>query len=192
MLIRIVLSPLGVILLGCMLPASNGFAQAANGKKLYLLQDAADRQWCAFGRESAWKSEVQSRSALLVATVEYAGSRISTVSVTDEDETGDWIVYDTYSLDGGGALRTLSRTINVLPGDRSQKEVFLMRNGRASRQSVTSLSLSTGKVATSAVDWLPSVPVITSVQAFPFSSLIGSKRFEAWSKGSVCAAANQP
>jgi len=174
-----------VLLLGFLL-GPGGLAQSESKKKLYLLEDTAGRRWCGFGRESTWRAEVQSLSAMLVSTVEYLNGHIAVVSVTEEDETGDWIVYDRYSLDESGALRKLHRTISVLPGDRTQKEVFLIHDGRATKQSTSSLRLSTGKPTTPSQDWLPDVPVITNIQDFPFSPLIGSKRFEVWSKGRAC------
>ena len=92
-------------------------AEPESKRLLYLLEDAKHEQWCAFSKESAWKTEVNSLSATTVATVEYLNGRISTIKVAKESEAGDWIGYDHYFLDQSEAIRKLNRTINSLPGD---------------------------------------------------------------------------
>ena len=164
-----------------------GIAQSA-AKKIFALQDDEHQQWCAFTTESAWKSRVDALSAIRVATVEYLDDRPSTISITEEDEAGDWIVYDRYSLDRRGAIQKLSRTTNVLPGDRSVTEEFLIRNGKANKQATTYKSLSTGTAAVGpGTARLPDVPVLTSVQPFPLVSLLEKGRSELLAKGTVCA-----
>jgi hypothetical protein len=128
----------------------------------------------------------------VVGTVDFWNSHVSAVSLTEEDDAGDWIVYDRYSLDGSGAIRTLDRTINILPGDRSEREVFLINGGKANKRSTASLRLSTGKPIPPSKDWIPDVPVVTNVKEFPFWSLIDSKSLEVWSKGRACIDGSQP
>jgi hypothetical protein len=175
----------GILVLLSSMFMQGGSPQTA-AKTIYLLEDAEHQQWCAFSSESGWKSQVNSLSAMRVATVDYVNDHISVVHITEEDETGDWIVYDHYSFDKSGALQKLKRTMNILPGNRSEEQVFLVQDGKTIKQSTISRDLSTGKPTAPSNDWLPDVPIITSVQAFPFSSLIGSKRLEIWSKGKAC------
>jgi hypothetical protein len=155
-------------------------------KTLYLLQDEKNEQWCAFGDESEWKGEVNARSAMTVATVDYVNGSISAVSVTEQDEAGDWIVYDHYFFNESGAISKLKRTINVLPGDRGEDEVFLMAEGVARKQSIVIRKLSTGEPASTPSDWLPEVPIATRIEALPFFPLIGSQGLKAWPKGRYC------
>ncbi len=63
-------------------------------KKLFLLEDAANHQWCAYRDQSAWKIDVNSTTALNVSSIEFVGEKASVVNLTHEDETWDWILYD--------------------------------------------------------------------------------------------------
>jgi len=67
-------------------------------QKLFLLEDPEHHQWCAYGNEPAWASEVKSLAAEVVGTVEFSKGKISRINVTEEDETGDWIAYDPYTI----------------------------------------------------------------------------------------------
>jgi len=173
-----------LLLLVGLLPIQGKAGQPV-AKTLYLLEDNKHQQWCAFRDEREWKTEVESLSALVVATAEYVDGRLSAVDVTHQDEAGDWIVYDHYSLDQSGKISKLKRTINVLPGDRSENEVFLMLSGTPKKESAASRKLSTGEPASKADVWLPDVPITTRVEAFPFSSLIGSSGAESKAKSCV-------
>jgi hypothetical protein len=154
-------------------------------KTLYLLEDNKHAQWCAFHEEAEWKAEVESLSALVVATANYVDGRISAVNVTEQDEAGDWIVYDHYSLDQSGRISKLKRTINVLPGDRSEDEVFLMVSGAPKKEGAASRKLSTGEPVSGADAWLPDVPITTHIKAFPFFPLIASPGTEPKAKSCV-------
>jgi hypothetical protein len=178
------------LLVTCLL-ASDGRPQSESKRTLYVLEDRVGRQWCAYSEEAAWRNEVQSLSAMVVATVDYANGHISAVWVTEEGESGDWIVYDHYFVTDSGAICRLERTVNVLPGDRSEKGVFLIQNGRTTKQSTASLRLTTGKPIPPSDELLPNVPVVTNVNDFPFSSLIDKKGVEAWSMGKACVKAGQ-
>ena len=164
-----------------------------SAKKIYLLADTEHQQWCAFSSEATWKSEVKSLSSMRVTTVDYVDGRVTTIRVTEEDETGDWIVYDHYSLDESGMLRKLKRTINVLPGDRSEEQVFLIQGEKSRKQSSTSRTLSTGKPISPSKDWLPEVPIVTSLHVFPFSPLLDAEKLdEIRSKGKACVRVDRP
>jgi len=163
-----------------------------SAKTLYLLEDDKHEQWCAFREEREWKAEVESVSALVVATATYVDGRLSVLEVTQQDEAGDWIVYDHYSLDQSGRISKLKRTINVLPGDRSEDEVFLMVSGSPKKESAARRKLSTGEPVSGPDVWLPDVPIKTRIEAFPFFPLINSAGTELRSKAKSCAQASQP
>jgi hypothetical protein len=162
------------------------------GKNMYFLLDQ-DFRWCAYSNEAKWKSEVRSLSAMTVAQIDYANGRISVVSVTEQDEAGDWAVYDTYSLGKSENLQNLKRVINFLPGRLNEEEMWLIQNGKATKQRSTHRNVVTLEpmplTDTELRDmFLPEVTIITRVQDFPFWSLIRDKREEILSKGKVCIA----
>jgi hypothetical protein len=152
---------------------------------MYVLEDKANGQWCGYANERAFESKVNSLSSMHVATVDYEDDHVLTLKITEEDETGDWSVHDEYSVDSG-EIRQLKRTINVIPGNRSLEEVFHIRNGRAKKDRTVSRELGTNKLAPSSNIWLPNLPVITTLHAFPFVRLLENKSDEVWSKGSSC------
>jgi hypothetical protein len=147
-------------------------------KKLYLFEDIEHHQWCAFGEKSIWQDAVNKISALRVGTVDYIDDHIAAIDMTEESESGDWVVYDHYSFDEDGILSKLNRTINVLPGDQSVKSVFVIHNNKAKKRSTVALKLSTGNPVSRSKEWLPHIPIITNAQAFPFSPLIDAKQFK--------------
>lgn len=165
-------------------------ATSAEKKQLFLLEEPIQMQWCAYNNESAWKSDVNRLGAIVVATLGYADDtlRVSKIDVTEADQAGDWIVYDNYALDENEHLRKLKRTINVSPGDRSEEEVYTIKDSRATKQASISRELSTGKTAGPEKVWLPEVPIITQLQNFPFASFIGKGHPEVWSTSKVCIA----
>ncbi len=153
--------------------------------KLYLLNDDEDR-WCAYQDESTWKSDVQSLGALTVAAVEYVNDRISLIQITEAGGSGDWAVFDTYSIDKDGKVYSLKRTINVLPGDRNEEQTWTVQDGKAIINSSVSRGLTTLKpVEPTPVD-LPEVPIIKTLQTLPFWVLIRDRLQETLSKGKVC------
>jgi hypothetical protein len=167
-------------------------ANRVTGKAVYFLEDDLHKQWCGYASQSQFKAEVQSLKAMVVGGADYANGRVSRVRVTETDETGDWAVNDEYTFDKNERIQTLKRTTNILPEDTSEEQLFLIENGKAVKQRSTYRELRTGKATQKTVDWFHAPPVITNIRAFPFSPLIGSKRFEIWSKGEACTHVSQP
>lgn len=165
------------VTLALLLGSASG-TDAHRSSQSFLLEDAKQERWCAYGNKSLWTSDVQSFAASVVATVEYSGDHLSKISVTEEDEAGDWIVYDHYAVGEKGNILGLNRIINILPGDRSEEETYIVVNGKAKKQSSISRKLSTKEVLTvqKEKDWLPDVPIVTRLSDFPFASLIIGKR----------------
>jgi len=102
------------------------------------------------------------------------------------DETGDWAVNDEYTLDESETIRSLKRTINIIPEDNSEEQLFLIKNGKAIKQSSTHRELRTSKPAKGTVNWFEAPRVITEIKAFPFATLITKKQQVVWSTGEVC------
>src|SRR5262249_33840950 len=60
-------------------------AAGQNGTlEIYILEDVAHQQWCAYRNESAWNSDVQSLQAMTVGTIKYVGGRPSEVAVVTD------------------------------------------------------------------------------------------------------------
>ena len=114
-------------------------------QSMYLLEDVPGQRWCAYRSQAAWKSAVDSLQALGVATVEYRNEHSFAVNFTQQDEAGDWIVYDRYSSGENGRLNQLRRKINIIPGDVSGEQGFEINDERANKISTVRRKLEYGK-----------------------------------------------
>jgi len=165
---------------------------AQNGEKrtpgvaVYFLRDDSHKQWCAYATESRFKVQVQALTAVVVGEADYVDGRRSFVRVTETDVTGDWAVNDEYTYNKSGQIKSLKRTINILPEDSSEEQLFVIENGRAVKQQSVYRELRTGKASQRSINWFKAPPVVTTTGAFPFSALIGSKLNQVRSKGTVC------
>jgi hypothetical protein len=92
---------------------------------------------------------VQKVGAVTVGALNYSGDHLLQIDVTETDESGDWTVYDHYVLDDRRQVIRLSRTINVLPEDRSVLQTFSISDGHATRTATTEKRLSTGELRSS-------------------------------------------
>jgi hypothetical protein len=156
----------------CVLEPTFIFAQAKTSR-LFLLEDTQKKQWCSFNDEARWTALVQSLSAENVATLTYSNDSLIEIHVTQTDQTGDWTVFDSYSIDSHANLAKLSRLINVLPGDWSVRQTFSIEGGKATKTASTVKRLSTGEIVSSPkIDWLPDLSIITKLNLFPFSGLL--------------------
>ena len=165
--------------------AQNG-EKRTSGIAVYFLRDESHKQWCAYATESRFEVQIQALSAVVVGGADYVDGRLSLVRVTETDETGDWAVNDVYTYNKSGQIKSLKGTINILPEDSSEEQLFVIENGRVVKQQSVYRELRTGKASQKSVNWFKAPPVITTTGAFPFSDLIGSKRNEVRSKGTVC------
>jgi hypothetical protein len=137
---------LAVVLLSAQPSSASGRARTA---KVFLLDDAANKRWCAYSKEATWNGAVQKVGAVTVGALNYSGDHLLQIDVTETDESGDWTVYDHYVLDDRRQVIRLSRTINVLPEDRSVLQTFSISDGHATRTATTEKRLSTGELRSS-------------------------------------------
>ena len=165
---------LATLLIGLSLLFQSGFASAqTKASKVFLLEDAGNNEWCSYLSELTWKAKVQELGAMTVGTLIYSNDRLAQIDVTETDESGDWMVYDHYFLDDHGQIVKLARLLNVLPGDRSVAQTFLIRKGKATKTAMSEKQLSSGKPVTApAADWLPEVAIETEPKLFPFAALL--------------------
>ena len=167
--------------------AGQGLGQTRSAS-VFLLEDARANQWCAYGKEAPWKAAVQQSAASTVGSLTYVNKRLAQIDVTRTGESGDWLVYDHYFLDEHEQIVRLSRTINVLPGDRSVVQVFSIRDGEAKRAATTETQLSTGKPLSSPESvWLPELPILTRINMSPFSGLLVRSDLMTSSKSCISA-----
>jgi hypothetical protein len=152
-------------------------ASAQPGADIFFFKDAAHGQWCAFKSESEWRAEMGLIPPKIVGGIEYKDNRVSVVHVSEVDETADWRVYDSYTVTKDGKLDSLKRQITIPSESVNDEEVWVIRNGRATKQG--------GKTNTDSRGVLLNIPVVTSVQSFPFWPLSG-KLQEIREKGKVC------
>ena len=120
----------GVLLLACLLPTQT--TSKVVPVKLFFLDDADHSTWCVYANESSWKDAVEKTGADNVATAEIADFKAITIQFTQSDETGDWMVFDEYTVGRDDSMVGLSRRINVLPADRTIEENtrFKRRSGQ--------------------------------------------------------------
>jgi hypothetical protein len=160
--------------------------------KVFLLGDDGRKEWCAYASDSLWKERVASTGAATVATMTFSNARLTSVEVTTEDEAGDWMVFDHYTLSAAGDLENLRRRYNILPGDRSVSETYLFADGKAKLQNRETTSLTTGEKLTAGEKWLPEVRFATRLKDFPFAPLTMLKYSDVLSKGKICAPGQTP
>jgi len=126
---------------------------------------------------------------ITVATMDFSNGHLTSIDVTTQDEAGDWMVFDHYTLGNAGDLKELQRRVNILPGDRSVSETYLISDQKAKLQNRTTTSLSTGEKPTSSEEWLPEVFVVARLKDFPFRAQTTVKYSDVASKGRICVPA---
>jgi hypothetical protein len=151
-------------------------ASHSKGRTLYFLKDDTRKEWCGYASEHRLRSAVQPLRAMVVGAADYTDGRVSAVHITEVDETGDWAVNDVYTLDENERIATLTRTINIIPEDTSEEQIFRMRDGKAIKQRSTYRELRTGNPTRNTVDWFEPPPVVTNTDTFHFWALIATKR----------------
>ena len=156
-------------------------------KPIFLLQDK-NSSWCAYKNKGEWSSDVETNEIVRVGSLEYSANKLAIVNVTEEDESGDWTVYDTYRIDNGGNIVGLRRTINIIPGDRSEQNFYTFENRRLKLKSREVRSRSTQKKSepSSKETWRPNVPIVTEIGQFPFNSFLLNNHFLLSSNAKEC------
>lgn len=175
-----------IVLILAALLSSRVLSSQGTPSTVFLLYNARQHQWCAYTDSAMWSAAVEDVGAMTVGGLSYSASRLQEIDLTQTDESGDWTVYDRYFLDSAGSIVQLSRTINVLPGDRSVLQQFSMKRGKLAVRVETEKELSTGRTLRSPKrGWLPDLPIIRSTRSFPFARLIRHRGVRASKK--TCA-----
>lgn len=162
-----------VAFIGCLILQSGCALGQQKAAKLFFLEDVKTNRWCAFDEEPVWNAAVQEVEAMTVGALTYSSGRLLRIDVTEAGESGDWIVYDNYFIDGKGRVTKLSRLINVLPDDRSVSQTFSILEGKPTMTMMTEKELGSGKLLASPEPaWLPDLPIRTELKQFPFSGFL--------------------
>lgn len=155
-------------------------------KKIFLLQDDTHHQWCGFSAEAPWRAEAESLNTYVNAMAEYEGDRVSMVYVTTSDESGDWVLLDLYNLDSRERPVRLERKLNVIPEQLRREQIFLFKNGKPIQQSSTATDPETGKPVDISRHWVPEFAITARSSAFPFWTLLRTRRSDILSQGKAC------
>jgi hypothetical protein len=183
-IVRISLASIVLIMLG--------YAQEQTGKgagsRIYILEDEQHHQWCGYRIKADFDQGVASVLARRVGGADYVDGRVSAVYLVTSTETGDWEIYDRYTLDGSERLQGLQRTISVIPENTREEQVITIKDGKVVNTQSTYRDLDTGKITSKFSSWLKPPPLFTTVKSFPFVDLIESGRRGTWGNDRMCVA----
>jgi hypothetical protein len=156
---------------------------------IYFTENKETSQWCAYDNESNYNADLEAADAVRIGQFIRIGGRIGKILFTQEDNAGDWTVMDIYFLDPKGEPEKLDRLINVQSEDRSVREIYVFRSGKALRQSRVVRSLAKGGVVPLSGASIPRLAVVSRKEDFEFLALlklVGADASERRSK--VCVA----
>ena len=163
-------------------------APVARKTHIYLLKDSPHQQWCSFADRKAWQAWLNDEKnySLDNAIVDLVDGGISVIKLQQESESQDSAIIDTYFLSGDKVQR-LSRRMNVLPGDTTETQIFLIQDGRPKLQSTVIRRLSNGAPLKRSQSMMPQTEIITSFNGFPFASLLDAEHVkELQAKKQLC------
>lgn len=169
--------------------SATAFAQSgkdAAATTVYFLEDPSGMQWCGYASRVRMEQQTQTLMAMVNGAADYRGRRLSTIKVSESDETGDWAVNDEYTIGPRGNVQTIRRTINIIPEDNSEEQLFDVRDGKIIKRKDSRRELRSGKPTEKTVDWFQPPRLISAVDSFPFSVLITTLKQSVLSKGELC------
>jgi|ERR1700733_414631 hypothetical protein len=154
---------------------------------LYVLHDSDKDVWCGYRDATQWRAAIDQLEALEVASVEYQNQHPQIVKMTTEDspEAGDWLVYDTYTLNQAGRVISLERITNFLPEDATRTEKYELNKGNLLRISTITKSLTSGRAIPSKQIDFPSLPIATAASDLPFATILDRSQ-DVWGGRTVC------
>ncbi len=163
------------------LPAS---ANAEN--RIFILEKSQPGLLCGYTRESEWAKVPKDKEVEFLAIVRSMDGTVSSILV--ERFTEDTITYDEYTIDEGGDVSKLKRTLDVLPDRVTRVQTWEIREGRATKVSDSWMQFKTGRRVTPDpyLQTLGQNPIMLRLTDFPFFALIADKHPERWPGGSYC------
>ncbi len=160
---------------------------AEQSTRVFILQDALNKSWCAFISESAWKAAARRTSPDFIVVADKSRGELSTIYITSNSE--DARTSDEYSIGPGGSLMALKRLTDDITDRMTREQHWAIRRGRLYktfevwRQFDTNVRV---KPAPERVSWLAEYPIIHRLQDFPFAALLSDKHAEVWQDGRRC------
>jgi hypothetical protein len=190
---------LGAVLLGTALLAS---AQS-RPQKLWLLEDTAKKQWCAYTDQKRWESERDATDWITAGTVDFTDGKVTRVFLTVPSDSGDWVVSDQYAINDTGLMETLTRYTDQFKGGFFERSIYFLEDKQAvlvSREFLTpddvvlpadpdSKQTETGHSFRGHL--LPDLKVWLHLIDFPFSAFLEKDHKEVWETGRTCTASEQ-
>jgi len=156
-------------------------SQTGTAKKvIYLLRNDETKEWCGFATESPWRAAIALTNPDITGGVEFKNDRIASVQLSTTDFTADWSVYDNYAVNNDGTLQRLTRDISFQ--NEKVREEWGFVGGKAVRRKPP---------VSQPAETQFRMPVITSLEAFPFWFLVKNHQREIFTKGKVCTPAKQ-
>jgi len=143
-------------------------------RKVYLLEATINKQdqWCAFGAGEAWEAAANKLRPYDTATLSAGSGGSTEIALSQSDESGDWVSYDQYTLDGSQQVVALRRRINAAPGESAIVQSFAARDGELAMTKTQLLDLDTGKSTNRAPDFIPSLPLYSESRIPPLSAIL--------------------
>ena len=157
---------LAVVLVAAMI----GGAEAAPVSR-YALYDSRTNEWCSDYTRVRFEAAVQKRQALQVVSLTSENGNPTKLDVTEEGESGDWLVYDTYRFDKTGSLVSANRIINDVSSQEQVVESYAIQNGRA-RKTSSRLNDLSGKPKPGKPEWTPEIAILTDYVRTPYYQLL--------------------
>ncbi len=170
----------------CLLVPKHLDSQAAQ-RTMYFLRDDTRHQWCGYKSQTEWKTRLNETRSDVYGGVEYRGESADKIFVTEDDSTGDWAIIDEYGLNQKAEVESLKRTINYIPENESEEQIFRIRSGQATRIRSVLRTLRTGEVAPiqHEIYEFAAKSFPTSVHGLKFFPLMNMHQ-AVWASGQLC------
>ena len=143
-------------------------------QELFLVKSGS--RWCAFTSEAAWKSGIQQSAADQVAEVKFSNGKAVTIQVTQQSESGDWIIYDEYTAGRGGLLLHLTRRINLTGPQISVLTEYDLTHDAIKTTKTETKGLATGRPTLPPGSvYVPKARIYRTVREFPFAQILSRR-----------------
>jgi hypothetical protein len=165
-----------------------GAARAAT-PDIWLLEDVrGERQWCGFHDRAAFLKASHESGSAIFGGLYYRDGRLT--GIEESADIGDHLLYQSYTLDKDGALKTFQRRSEMDKFDAIVVEDYERHDGKWSLVRTAFLDRD-GKPleAPRDVQWPEGPPIHDMLSQFPFSPLFDNPALRIADK--VCTRATQ-
>jgi len=160
----------------------SAFAQSV---KISIFENWRTHQWCALRDPDDFRHELNDNFITTIGALHFTSGKLTRVDLTVTAGEDPAEVDDQYSVSPDGALQRMVRSVQSNYGEVAIREVYVFGGGKARRISRVVTDSVTGEPKKMpAMAWYPSVPVRTTLKAFPFHGLLDNPALAA--KAKVC------